>query len=98
MGDSMNERWQPGDIAMTVTNEAWQNLITDEIQPGPAPGAIHQVTRITVYDGKVMLLFARWPDDYFEASGFRKIAPLTPKEHREAIRELAEDQYGKVRR
>lgn len=92
------ERWEPGDVAMCVTAERWENLITDVVEDGPRRGSINEVVRVTVYDGKTMLCFARWREDYFEADGFRKIERLTDQEHREAVRELAADRYGKVRR
>ena len=92
------ERWEPGDIALCVTTERWENLVTDEISTGPRRGSVNQVVRITVFNGMTMLRFAAWPEEYFEAAAFRKIERLTREEHREAVRELAEDQFGKVRR
>lgn len=83
MGD-----WQVGDLALCVNSDwGWAAEPCD-----PQSGAILTVSALDNTPGDYGLWFDGIDScDSYAVEYFRKIHPLTPEEHLEAIRELAND-------
>lgn len=89
-----NENWQVGEQALCVDDE-WVDSTNSgmDLPSDPRKGGIYVVDGVdpaTIQWGKIGLSFAGFPRWWYEASGFRKIRPLTDEEQRQAREEMGE--------
>lgn len=75
------ETWTVGDPALCVES-GWERVLPTDRDP--RRGSIHVVRRVVHRDGRVGLAFAEYRYAYLAAC-FRRIAPLTEEEKREAM-------------
>lgn len=69
--------WRVGDLAMCVRPGKWVDPIFPRDATGPAKGSIYEVEELATYRDNLLLGFTGWPDDFFDASAFRKVQPLS---------------------
>lgn len=75
-----SQGWQPGDLALCVRPGKWFDPVVPNDGSGPGMGAIHEVEEVGEYEGMMLLGFPAWPEEFFDASAFRKIEPLSDLE------------------
>lgn len=80
--------WNVGDLAICIRPGRWVDPIEPHDGSGPKTGSIHEVEEVGAHQGFVFLGFSLWPEEFYEASAFRKIAPLSDLERLRAETEF----------
>lgn len=83
--------WAKGDLALLVRADPWRSFDGCRLarDSHPRPGGVYTVDDVLSDDDGLFLSFDEFAD-WYQASCFRRIAPLTDSERRQALADLGE--------